>query len=34
LKDSNVESVFSSSDPIPGLAELALLPYLAMKRGF
>jgi D-aspartate ligase len=34
LMDSNVESVFCSDDPIPGLAELALLPYLSIKRGF
>ena len=34
LRASNVESVFSRDDPVPGLAELALLPYLAMKRGF
>ncbi|HEX4837235.1 MAG TPA: hypothetical protein VFV03_01735 [Solirubrobacteraceae bacterium] len=31
---ANVESVFSRDDPLPGLAELALLPYLAVKRGF
>jgi D-aspartate ligase len=34
LRASNVESVFSRDDPFPGLAELALLPYLAVKRGF
>ena len=34
LKMSNVESVFGSDDLLPGLAELALLPYLSMKRGF
>ena len=34
LRVSNVESVFSRDDPLPGLAELALLPYLAVKRGF
>jgi predicted ATP-grasp superfamily ATP-dependent carboligase len=33
LRGSNVESVFSHDDPFPGLAELALLPYLAAKRG-
>lgn len=31
---SDVESVFSWRDPLPGLAELLLLPYLAVKRGF
>ena len=34
LRVSDVESVFSRDDPRPGLAELALLPYLAVKRGF
>jgi|SRR5580700_4043417 D-aspartate ligase len=34
LRVANVESVFSRDDPLPGLAELVLLPYLAMKRGF
>jgi D-aspartate ligase len=34
LRAANVESVFSRDDPLPGLAELALLPYLAVKRGF
>ncbi len=34
LRSSNVESVFAGDDPLPGLAELALLPYLAAKRGF
>ncbi len=33
LRAANVESVFSRDDPFPGLAELALLPYLAAKRG-
>ena len=27
------EAVFSISDPLPGLYEMALLPYLAVKRG-
>jgi D-aspartate ligase len=30
----DVESVYSWNDPLPGIAELALLPYLAMRRGF
>jgi hypothetical protein len=34
LKNCNVEAVFSSGDPLPGLAEVALIPYLAIKRGF
>jgi len=33
LRVANVESVFSRDDPLPGLAELGLLPYLAVKRG-
>jgi predicted ATP-grasp superfamily ATP-dependent carboligase len=33
LRTSQVEAVFSRDDPLPGLAELALLPYLAVKRG-
>jgi predicted ATP-grasp superfamily ATP-dependent carboligase len=34
LKKCNVEAVFSPRDPVPGLAELVLIPYLAIKRGF
>lgn len=34
LARSNVESVFSRDDWRPGVAELALLPYLAVRRGF
>jgi D-aspartate ligase len=30
----DVEAVFSLDDPLPGLAELTLLPYLYLKRGF
>ena len=30
----DVEAVFSREDPLPGLAEVLLLPYLWMKRGF
>jgi D-aspartate ligase len=33
LRHANVEAVFSREDPLPGLAELALIPYLAVKRG-
>jgi hypothetical protein len=31
---ADIESVFSLDDPLPGLAELTLLPYLFLKRGF
>jgi D-aspartate ligase len=34
LRNSNVESVFSRRDPLPGLVECLLIPYLACKRGF
>lgn len=34
LKGIDVESVFSRKDPLPGLVELALIPYLFAKRGF
>ena len=30
----NVEAVFSVDDPLPGIAELALAPYLFHKRGY
>ena len=33
-RDPDVEAVFSREDPGPGLAEVALLPYLMRKRGF
>jgi D-aspartate ligase len=34
LRASDVEAVFSREDPLPGLVELALIPYLYVKRGF
>lgn len=34
LWDCNVEAVFSRDDPLPGLAEVFLVPYLALRRGF
>jgi D-aspartate ligase len=34
LMNCQVEAVFSTRDPLPGLAEVALIPYLAIKRGF
>jgi len=32
LKNTRVESVFSSDDPLPSLAEIVLLPYLVTKK--
>jgi D-aspartate ligase len=34
LFDFDVEAVFSGQDPMPGFAEIALIPYLAIRRGF
>lgn len=34
LRNCKVEAVFSREDPLPGLAEILLVPYLAVKRGF
>jgi len=34
LRHVHEDAVFSADDPVPGLVELALLPYLSMKRGF
>jgi D-aspartate ligase len=34
VRDLSVESVFSSEDILPSLAEIALIPYLAVKRGY
>ncbi len=33
LRGVNTEAVFALRDPLPGLYEIALLPYLAVKRG-
>jgi D-aspartate ligase len=33
LRGIDAEAVFSWRDPLPGLYEVALLPYLAVKRG-
>ena len=30
----DIEAVFSIEDPLPGIAEVALLPYLSFRRGF
>jgi hypothetical protein len=29
----DVEAVFSREDPLPGIAEVALLPYASARRG-
>src|SRR5207247_1526544 len=34
LIGAHTEAVFSREDPLPGLTELALIPYLIVKRGF
>jgi D-aspartate ligase len=34
IRTAHVEAVFNREDPLPGLVELALLPYLSLKRGF
>lgn len=34
LRSYHIEAVFNSEDPVPGLVEFALIPYLTMKRGF
>jgi D-aspartate ligase len=34
LLEYDEEAVFSGADPLPGLMEIALVPYLSVKRGF
>jgi D-aspartate ligase len=34
VRAADAESVFDRHDPLPGMIELALIPYLAVKRGF
>jgi len=34
MRDYDEEAVFSLDDPLPGIMELAMVPYLAAKRGF
>lgn len=34
LRSCNTEAVFTTEDIIPGLAEILLIPYLALKKGF
>ncbi len=34
IANSDAYAVFSQDDPLPGLVEIAMLPYLMYKRGF
>lgn len=34
VRSFNTEAVFSHEDPLPGIVECALLPYLWIKKGF
>jgi D-aspartate ligase len=34
VRSCHADAVFSWNDPVPGLVEIALLPYLFFKRGF
>jgi D-aspartate ligase len=34
IRMCRTEAVFSAGDPLPGIAEIVLAPYLAIKRGF
>src|SRR5215469_11327942 len=34
LRNATTEAVFSTDDPLPGLIEVLMIPYLAVKRGF
>lgn len=34
IRECTTEAVFSKDDALPGLVELLLIPYLAVKRGF
>jgi len=34
LRGCDEEAVFSLEDPLPGMVEIALIPYLTLKRGF
>jgi D-aspartate ligase len=34
VRNAHTEAVFAKEDPVPGLVECALIPYLAVKRGF
>jgi predicted ATP-grasp superfamily ATP-dependent carboligase len=34
LRTFDIEAVFNLGDPMPGVVECILLPYLIIKRGF
>ena len=34
LRSYHTEAVFSKDDPLPGIIECLLLPYLLLKKGF
>ena len=34
MRNCHVEAVFSRRDPVPGIVEILMLPYLAYKKGF
>jgi predicted ATP-grasp superfamily ATP-dependent carboligase len=34
LRSYHIEAVFNREDPVPGIVECALIPYLTVKRGF
>lgn len=34
LRNFHIEAVFNREDPVPGIVECALIPYLTVKRGF
>jgi predicted ATP-grasp superfamily ATP-dependent carboligase len=34
LRTAHVDAVFSCEDPLPGVIELALFPYLCVRRGY
>jgi D-aspartate ligase len=34
IRNFDEEAVFSAEDPLPGMMEITLLPYLYLKRGF
>jgi predicted ATP-grasp superfamily ATP-dependent carboligase len=34
IRSYHIDAVFNREDPVPGLVEFALIPYLTVKRGF
>lgn len=34
IRSASTEAVFQADDPLPGLAEVLMIPYLALRRGF